>query len=290
MGIEVGIILTFVAIIGWGFGDFLIQKSARKIGDWETLFIITFFGAVVLLPFIYKDIPNLFSSESAGLWILFLAALILFFAALLDFEALKRGKLDVVEPIWSLEIPISALLAFFILKESLSISQIGLIISLIIGLVLVSLRSKPFSKKIFVEKGVFLAIVAAILMGVANFFVGWGARVSDALMVNWFMNVFIMVFSFIFIIFEGDFQNLVRHIKRNKKLCLAMSVLDNSAWIAFASAMALTPIAVVVALSDSYIIIAVLLGFFVNKETLHNHQKLGLGIAIISAIVLASIT
>ncbi len=49
MTIEVGIGLAFVAMLCWGFGDFLIQRSARKLGDWETLFVITFFGVIVLL-------------------------------------------------------------------------------------------------------------------------------------------------------------------------------------------------------------------------------------------------
>ena len=32
----IGIALAFVAMLCWGFGDFMIQKSTRKVGDWET--------------------------------------------------------------------------------------------------------------------------------------------------------------------------------------------------------------------------------------------------------------
>ena len=175
MIVQIGVILAFIAMIGWGFGDFFIQKSIRKVGDWETLFIITFFGAIVLTPFVYKNIPELFSFNPK-LWILLIASLVLFIAALLDFEALKKGKLDIVEPIWSLEIPISAILAFIILKESINLNQIILIASLIVGLVLVSLKSNIMSNKILLEKGVFIAIIAAMFMGVANFLIGWGTR------------------------------------------------------------------------------------------------------------------
>jgi drug/metabolite transporter (DMT)-like permease len=52
--------------------------------------------------------------------------------------------------------------------------------------------------------------------------------------------------------------------------------------------MTLAPIAISVALSESYIIIAVLLGMFVNKERLRKHQIFGMIVAIISAILLAS--
>src|SRR4051812_16800785 len=119
MTVSIGIALAFVAMLCWGFGDFFIQRATRKIGDWESLFVITFIGAVILLPFVYKDLPALLLRNEKNFMILLACAVILFVAALLDFEALKGGKLAVVEPLWSFEIPASAFLAFFILGERL---------------------------------------------------------------------------------------------------------------------------------------------------------------------------
>jgi len=260
MGVELGIILAFVAMLCWGFGDFLIQKSTRKFGDWETLFIITLFGAIVLLPFVYKDIPEVFSSHDKSFIILLFASVILLFAALLDFEALKKGKLAVVEPLWSLEIPVSILLAFFIIKEFPNLYQISLIVCLVTGLFLVSLRSYRLDRKVWLERGTILALLAAIVMGSANFFVGMGSRATDPLMMNWFLNIFIALASFFYLSYNKKLSKLFRDVKSNKSFLLGMSVLDNGAWIAFAFSMLLIPIAIAVALSESYIIIAVLLG------------------------------
>lgn len=55
MGVETGIIFAFIAMIGWGFGDFFIQKSTRKVGVWATIFIITLLGFIVLTPFALKN-------------------------------------------------------------------------------------------------------------------------------------------------------------------------------------------------------------------------------------------
>lgn len=287
MEIQIGIILALIAMIGWGFGDFFIQKSTRKVGNWETLFIITLFGAIVLTPFVWKDIPGLFDFTNSKIWLLFFASFVLFIAALLDFEALKKGKLAIVEPIWSLEIPVSALLAFFILKEGITFGQIIIILSLIIGLVMVSFSSTNLSKKILLEKGAVIAIIAALFMGIANFFIGWGSRSSDALMMNWFLNVFIAIISLIFILVKSDFKIMLSHTKTQKYTWIGMCLFDNAAWIAFAFALSMAPMAIAVALSDSYIIIAVLLGMFVNKESLHTHQKVGLVLAIVSALILS---
>ncbi len=287
MTLSIGVIFAFIAMIGWGFGDFLIQKSTRKVGDWETLFLISFFGIIILTPFVYKDIPSLFLFGT-GFWLMVLASVILLFAALLDFEALKEGKLDVVEPIWSLEIIVSAFLAFLILKESIKLIQIIMILFLITGLILVSFRSKFSAKRIHLEKGVALAAMAAVLMGAANFFVGYGSRVSNPLMMNWFLSVFLTVISFIFIFMNYNFKSLAKNYKTQKRIWWGMCIFDNLAWIAFAFAMTLSPIAIAVAISESYIVIAVLLGMFVNKEVLLKHQKIGLVLAIASAIILAT--
>ena len=128
MNIEVGIILAFVAMLSWGFGDFLMQRSIRRLGNWRTLFFISTTGAVMLLPFVWNNIPDIFSPDSRSiLTVLLLSSLILFVAAVLDFEALKRGKLAIVEPIWSVEVPVAGILAFIILREEISLLQIILI-------------------------------------------------------------------------------------------------------------------------------------------------------------------
>lgn len=285
----IGIGLAFVAMLCWGFGDFLIQRSTRKIGNWETLFIICGFGTLVLLPFVWKNIPALFAGDTTTLAVLFGGAFILLIAALLDFEALRIGKISVVEPIWSLEIPAATVLAFLILGERVTLFQTAIIILLIIGLMLVSLKEKYSVKKFFVEKGVVIAFFAAITMGIANFFVGWGARASDPLMVNFVINIFITFVTGIYLLQSGKLKKTFTDLSANRALLLPMAISDNAAWIAFAFAMSLAPIAIAVALSESYIIVAVLLGLFINKERLQHHQKFGLIMAFISAIVLASV-
>ncbi len=274
----------------WGFGDFLIQKSTRKVGDIEALFFVTAFGAVVLLPFVYKNLGALFSSSGDTLLILGVLCVALFIAALFDFEALRVGKLAVVEPIWSFEVPVAALLAFFILGERVTAFQILLIVALLVGLALVSLKKKFHLKHLLLERGTLLALLGAVFMGAANFFMGWGARVSDPIMANFVTDVFIAAVTGLMLLKRGRVREIIRDMSLNSGVLLQMSVADKTAWVAFAFAMTLTPIGIAVALSESYIIIAVILGFIVNKEKLQLHQKIGLVVALFAAITLAAIT
>jgi len=285
-----GIALAFVAMLCWGFGDFLIQKSARKLGDWETLFIITLFGSVVLLPFAWHSLPHLFSAGAPVFGILSLACIAILAGALLDLEAVRKGKLAIVEPIWSLEIVSASVLAFILFRESITWAQTILIIILLASLMLVAFKEKRLTKAIFLEKGVIIAIIAALAMGCANFFMGWGGRVTDPVMVNFITDIFLVVVSGLFLAARRHFFKVFGDLRRDFKLLIPMSVSDEAAWLAYVFSMSLVPIAVATALSESYIVIAVLLGLFVNKEKLHTHQKLGLVAALIAAIVLAAIT
>ena len=290
MTIGIGIGLAFVAMLCWGFGDFLIQKSTRKLGDWETLFLITGFGAVVLLPFVWHSLPDLFAGDGPGLIVLCGAALVLLLAALLEFEALRRGKLAVVEPIWSFEIPAAALLSYFLLDEHISTTQIILAIFLIICLALVSFRGKRFTVSFFLERGVIISFISALVMGCANFFMGWGGRVTDPITVNFFTDAVLMIICGLYLAYQGRLRKTFFDLRHGYATIIPMSVADKVAWLAYVTSMALIPIAVATALSESYIIIAVLLGLFVNKEKLQRHQKIGLVGAIIAAVVLASTT
>src|SRR3989344_9432011 len=122
-----GIIFSVIALLAWGVGDFLIQRSARKFGNWIAIFYITAFASIALLPFVYKEILPLIWNEK-GLMILLIASIFLTFASYFDFEGLRLGKISVIEPIFSLDIAVTAILSIFVIKENLSIEQIALVV------------------------------------------------------------------------------------------------------------------------------------------------------------------
>ncbi len=286
MAIELGILFAIGAMIFWGFGDFFIQRTTRKLGDWETLFVISLFGLIILTPFVYKD----FSFLNESFLLLLAVSSVLLVAALLDFEALKRGKLAIIEPALALEVPVSAMLAFLVISEVASFLQAILIGAVILGITLVSLKSFHFKRSAWLEKGAVLGMIGALFMGASNFLVGFASRISNPLLVTWFYSLFLVAVCFIYLIATKKINKLFSDVKRNSKTVLAVSIFDNAAWICFAFAMTLIPIAIAVALSESYIALAALLGLVINREKLLKHQLVGLALTLIGAITLAAIT
>lgn len=290
MGLELGIVFALGALVSWGFGDFLIQKTTRKLGDWETLLIVTLFGSIVLAPLIYRDVIAMVALESGAFFALLGMSVAMLFAAILDFEALKKGKLSIVEPILALEVPITALLAFVFISESVGFVQIALISILVFGISLISLKSPHFSRKVWLERGALLAAGASILMGISNFLVGFSSRVTNALVTNWFFDIFILIVSFVYLLKNKKLGRVRKDFGKNKKLVLSMCIFDNFAWIFIAVAASIIPIAIAFALSESYIALAALLGILVNKEVLLRHQKAGLVVTLCMVIILCIIT
>lgn len=289
MNYALGILAAAIAMVCWGFGDFLIQKFARRIGDWESLFYISIFGTIVIFPFIYGQLPALIGSMKE-MALMLCTSVVLLIAALLDFEALKKGKIAVAEPVFVLEIPVAAVLAYLIIGEGLGLYQIMLIGGLIVGLAMVALRKVHLDRKKWLEKGVALAILGSIFMGATNFLFGITARATSALLVNWSTSIFLTIVCLLYLAYNFKLHKLGLDGTKKTGLLLGLCAFDNAAWIAFAYATVLAPIAIAVSISQCFIIITVLLGIFVSREKLLRHQKVGIVLAIAIALLLALAT
>lgn len=285
-----GIIFAFVALLSWGFGDFFIQKTARAIGSWKALFLIGVVGLVVLFPFVKDDILTLGLLEWALLSVL---GVVIIFTALFDFEALRQGKIAIVEPIIGLELPLTIGLGITLGREVLSPTQFMLMALVFIGIVLAITTHHThlrYHKRIF-EKGVILAGVGAIGMALTNFLVGTASQNISPLMAIWLGQcVFITVICGAYLAATKGLWQLAADIKRHPKPIIGQSILDNVAWVSFAFATAAIPISIATAISETYIALAVSLGIFINREKLRRHQILGIALAIIGVLALAYVS
>jgi drug/metabolite transporter (DMT)-like permease len=280
---------AFIALFCWGLGDFLIQKSSREFGKWVSLFFITFFAVIILTPFVYRDIIGLFSDNQA-LLLLSLASIVLLFAALFDFQALKEGKICVIEPIMALEIVVTAVLSAVLIKEFLTWQQMIFVALLIVGIFLVSTKSFHHFKNIKAEKGIVCGLLGTLGMGVTNFLFGIGSRQVGPLMINWFTCLVLALVTFVYLVLKARKGEILKDWHKDKALIVGVGLIDNGAWIAYSYSTLYIPITIATSISESYVALAALLGLVFNGEKLRRHQFIGLVLAIVSAIILAAIT
>ncbi|MDD4989095.1 MAG: EamA family transporter [Candidatus Pacebacteria bacterium] len=284
---SLGVLLSVCTLLLWGVGDFYIQRSTRLVGIWKSLFFISLFGMVLELPFVWRDIQALFLTPQALLLLIILGTTV-FLAALLDFEALKRGKIAVVEPVFGLGIPFTVFLATFSGHDILSASQFFLITIIFVGILLsVMVKGSFHYDRIIWEKGVFIAILGTLAMSLTNFLTGIGSQLISPLMTIWFINFFLTVTTLVYLFAKGEWRSLPRDLEKHTKVILEESLFDNIAWLSYAFAMTIIPISIVTSISEGYIVLTVLLGVSVNKETLNRHQILGTILAVLGVVFLA---
>lgn len=283
-----GILFAFIALFCWGFGDFLIQKSTRQLGNWQTLFFDNSWIVIVLLPFIYHDLPVLFSSSNAVF--LLLAGFITLAASLFDFEALKRGKIAIVEPIYALEILVTVFISAALINERLSFWQLVVIFFLVFGIIMLSIESFFKLKKIKLEQGIWCAFFASVSMGIVNFIFGIGARQVSPLAINWIISLFLLIVAASYFMATGQTRKIVSSLKKKPALIFGFSILNNAAWISYAYSTLYIPMGIAVGISESYVALAAALGIFFNREKLNRRQIIGMIIAIVSVIILAVIS
>lgn len=286
-----GVLFALGALVCWTFGDFFIQRGTRTVGNWKTLFYIGALGSIVLLPFVAREIGATLSNPSNAA-ILLLLVIVTLFTALFEFEALKRGKIAVVEPVMSLELPITIGLSLALWGERLSATQGILSLVVFIGIMLaVTIHHSHlhYHKRIF-EKGFILAGIGAVGMALVNFLTGVGSQTTSPLFTIWFLHSTLAIICLFYFLYRGETKSILADIRRYPKTIVALSIFDNLAWISFAYAVRYIPISIATTVSESYIALAVLLGIFVNREKLKPHQFVGIALAIGGVILLSAIT
>jgi len=286
MIIEISILFAFCAMLCWAFGDFFIQRSIRKVGDIEVLAIIGIVGTVGLLPFVFPDLKLLLSFQNIIL--VSILGIITCIMSVVDFEALKEGKLSIIEVILELELPIAVVLSFIFLKESISMRQLVIIIVMLLGLILIA--TKSFSHwRTKLERGVILAFFAAILMGLTDFLTAKSSRSISPLLAVWVPWLIFTIFSLVVIAKRRDLKKFGANLLQFKWLLLVTGIIDTISWIFYSYATHNYNVAIVTAITECYPAIAMFLGLWLNKEHIKWYQYVGAILALAGSIILALI-
>ena len=280
---------ALVALLSWGLADFYIQKSSRTLGIWKVLFGVGIFGSITLFPFIINEFSIL---KPTDYMLLVFLGIVIFLAALFNFAALKQGKIAVVEPLIGMELPLTVALSIGLGKESLTLIQLVLVAMVFVGLLMViTMHHKHLHRtRRTIEKGVMLATAGAIGLALTNFLVGLSSRQISPLMVIWFAHTQLAVICTIYLLYIKKFHTMWLDLETHLKATLGQSLLYNLGWIAFAMATTSIATSVVTAISESYIVLGVILGIFVNREKLRRHQVVGIILASIGIIALSAYT
>ncbi len=284
------IFYAFVAMVLWGVSDFSMQYFVRKIGRIATLTWVGIFGTVVLFPFVKNDLGAIFNINN--FYFLFFLALLHILSALLLFSAFKHGKLSVVETVMTAELPLTIFWGILFFKEILTLEQSLIVGALFGGIILATLRKKEsklkqiFSSYHWIEKGVFLAMGAVVVISLINYFTATNARITTPYLAIWFPWFVFTIFSLAFLIMKKDVKRAFHNLQKSWIPILLMCVANCIAWVTFSIAATKINFSVLSAISLCYPMIAIFLGVVINKEKLSKMQYTGAIIALLCSLLL----
>ncbi len=281
------IFFAFGAMISWAVGDFLIQRSTRKVGDANTLLVIGFIGSAMLLPFVWKELYLLTSGPY--LQFLLLLSIVNVVVSLINFEALKSGKLSVIEVLLEIELPVTIGLGIIFFSETLTITQVVLIILLFVGMVMLAMKEYPIKIE-KLEHGFWLAVLTALGYGVVNFLVKKGAVDGSPLLTIWVSWTMITVVCLALVISRNGIGSLQQAARKHSTLFISMGILDTLAWVFYAFAVRDSSLSITTAITESYPALALVLGLWINKESVKKHQLVGAAIMLTSSILIGLTT
>ena len=168
--------------MAWGAGTFCSARSSRSIGAWSVVAWVMLFGLVANLVVIAVG-PRPGSLDAADVAWMLVSGLGNAAGLLLEYTALRRGKVGIVTPVTSTEGAIAAVLAVAV-GEALGLASAGLLAIVALGVVLAGAApEEPAPGPDQRKSGAFwLAALAALSFGVGIFATG---HLSASLPVGW---------------------------------------------------------------------------------------------------------
>ena len=168
------------AALAWGAGTFCSARSSRIIGAASVVAWVMLIGLVANLAVIaIGPAPGPLGATDIA-WML-VAGFGNVVGLLLEYTALRRGKVGIVTPVTSTEGAIAALLAVAA-GEALGVAQAGLLALVTLGIVLAGVAPDESTPDQRTSTGFWLAALAAICFGIGTFATG---HLSASLPAGW---------------------------------------------------------------------------------------------------------
>jgi len=283
-----GIIAGFLAMLGWGTGDFLGAILSRRIGHLLTVFWMQITGFLFAVIYFGTNLKFFnFSDAIKFLPVIAICGFLEVIAYLAFYKGFEEGQVSLVSPIGSSWPVLTIIFGLVFLKETLLTNQIIAIVLIFFGLILISINIKEIrQRKWVISKGVKEGIIAMVGWGILFFLLTGPSRA-----LGWFLPV--LIFRFFTILF------LLPFIFRNKNSneifprfylapLIIIGLLDVGAFFAYTFGIRGEQVSIVAPIIAAFPLVTVALAKIFLKEKLLLNHILGI-ISTIVGLILISI-
>jgi uncharacterized membrane protein len=282
------VIFGLVAAFGWGLADFFAHLAGRRLGSLMAVLVGQVFAAVAITVILVSSGEGL-SSLSGWWWLVAVNGVFAMSAYALHYHALELGPVSVVSPIGAGYAVVGVLLAIVILGERPTPLALAGIVAAIVGAVLVSTDIRALRAGLREHPpGLWWGVASAVGFGLAGFTLGVISQESGVWQVATFASRMAMIVAFIplAVARRGEFSRLRTATFAGIGFALVAGATDVLGVASYSAGTEVDPLAIVLAASSVFPLIAVLLSHLTLHERLAPNQYAGIGFVVLGLMLL----
>jgi drug/metabolite transporter (DMT)-like permease len=280
------ILFALISYLGWGTGDIFGTIATRKIGGYSTAFWYLVFQLVLYGSFSIFFLGDLKNFTLSILALNLLIGAIGTIGMITFYESLRLSNMSLVGTISASFAALTVVLSIIFLKENISSLQGISILIIFLGIIISSLNFNDLRKaKLFMDRGVLLAIATMIMWGIYWTFIKIPVR-----QIGWFWPSIISIATFPLILIFMKFRNLPLVQPNSKRLfgiLIANSALLGAGSLSFNYAIQKGMVAIVAPIAGSYPTLFVVLAFLVFKDKITRQQIAGIVVTLTGIVLLS---
>jgi drug/metabolite transporter (DMT)-like permease len=275
-----GLIYGLLAALGWGAGDFVLSRIARRVGPLATLLYVQLAGllAIALVILARRDAPP----ADPGLWAMAVAVNVLNMAGTLClYRALAVGTVSIVSPLAASFAAVTAVLALLGGERLAPITLIGVVV-VVAGVIGASRApGRPAS-----AEGVPAALGAALCYGIFFYLLG---PVTASMGIAWpiFVGRLLTALAAALLL-AARRQALPPPSRGLLGAALLATSLDTIGFLSYNTGILTSYVSVVTALASIFSAVTVLLAWALLRERLAAGQWAGVA-AVLAGVLMLSV-
>jgi drug/metabolite transporter (DMT)-like permease len=285
MDLLFGVFFGLITAFCFGTADFLSKSVVRKLGYYKALLFYQIFGWVPVFLYVLFFLKILILSvELMGL--VLITALFNIGGFIFFFKALEKGQVSIVSPIISSWGAITTLLALIILHETLTPTQLTMVVLIFIGVALTSLEYGGLKRiKQNISLGVPEALIGVVIFGMAFFLSKFLVNDLGGILTLFYVRLT----GFLYLLFSSPLKGIEFSLPKRKILftLVVMGLLDSFGYFSYYTGIDRGLVSIVAPVAGLTSLFAVILARVFYKEKLVLNQKIGIALAITGLVGLS---
>lgn len=282
----ISILAGLGGMFGWGTSDFFANSSSEKIGHFRTFFWSQIAGMLMLGVFMVFVRPT-FLPIPQTLIILAIASILYAIGYLLFYKAFEIGNVSIVSATINLNTVIAIIIAYIFLGQRLSNTQLPAVFMILIGVILVSVNLKDFTKggSISLLAGVKEAIFASFAFGIF-----WNLSQILSQKIGWLPTTFyVKIIAILFLIGMTFFNKKDSSFEKKHlkviPIVILVGLLEAGAIASVNFGLTVGDLVLITPISSALSVVTISLAIIFLKEKITKTQGVGMSLAILGIII-----